>query len=98
MTDETTSRLAKALEGVSELSITKIREILELPVGTPIDEDAGRLLRAHISAAAVALNTQLRADALKLRAARDDMALERLIATIRLKEGSVPCLSAARDT
>lgn len=86
-TADNSRRLAQDLEGLSELSIKQLRMILELP----LDAENGSLLRAKTNAAAVALNTQLRADALRLRAAREDKALERLVALIEAKRLVVPC-------
>ena len=86
MDDAASTRLAGKLEGLSEAAIDKLLAILQLPV----DSENGHLLRAHVGAAHTALHTQLRADALRLRAQRDDKALEALIGILRQKEQKVP--------
>ena len=86
MSEDRSRELAEALERLSELSITQLREILS----SPLDLENGSLLRAKTTAAAVALNTQLRADALRLRAAREDRALEVLLERIEAKRECVP--------
>lgn len=80
------TRLADQLEVVSEKSLKWLKEVLD----RPIDEENSALLRAQSSAANIALNTQLRADALRLRAQRNDNALKTLIELIAAKEQSVP--------
>ena len=80
-------RLAGKLEALTEASIDRLSLIL----GLPLDVENGALLRAQTMAAAVAINAQLRADSLRLRAVRADMALDRLIELMRAKEGLVPC-------
>ena len=80
------ARLAQELERLSELSISQLCAILELP----LDVENGHVLRAKTTAAMVGLNTQLRADHLRLRAARADLALERLIELMREKQLLVP--------
>jgi len=93
-TDVDATMLAEALERLSEISIEQLIEILRLP----IDLENGHLLRAKTTAAMVGLNTQLRADHLRLRAAREDKALERLIALMQEKQLSVPIVAVARET
>jgi len=80
-------RLAGKLEALTEASIDRLSLIL----GLPLDVENGALLRAQTMAAAVAINAQLRADSLRLRAARADLALDRLIELMRAKEATVPC-------
>jgi hypothetical protein len=82
-------RLADELQCLSEESIAVLREVLG--DSSPLGEDASRRVRAQITAAGIGLNTQLRADALRLRAVRQDKALERLLALIATKEASTPC-------
>ena len=92
MTDDSAStRLAGKLEALSELAIDKLQAILSIP----IDEENGHLLRAQGAAAHTALHTQLRADALRLRAQRSDKALETLMEILRRKEREVPHSSMA---
>ena len=92
MDDAASTRLAGKLETLSEAAIDKLLAILQLP----IDCENGHLLRAHVGAAHTALHTQLRADALRLRAMRADAALERLYEILRAKERSVPSPSGFR--
>lgn len=80
------SELAKQLEQVSGKALTWLDDVLSQPV----DPECGSLLRAQASAAQTALNAQLRADAQRMRAERQDRALERLIEAIRSQEGLVP--------
>lgn len=87
------TQLAGKLEALTEVAIDKLSTILS----APLDVENGPLLRAQTTSAAVALNAQLRADALRLRAARADQALERLLAVIAAKEPTVPC-DAVRDS
>jgi hypothetical protein len=97
--DDLSTKLAAKLAGLSEASIDKLREVIGIPFGTEITAEDGRLLRAHISAAIGALNTQVRVDAMRMRAIRADRALEELIAMIRAKELVVPCdVTPARDS
>lgn len=81
--------LATKLEALTDLALDKLDEVLRRT--DPLDEDDGRLVRSQTSAAAVALNVQLRADSLRMRAARHDKALERLIELIAAKETTTPC-------
>lgn len=81
-------RLVEDLHGLSEDSVRLLRAVVN--DDSALDEDASRRVRAQIAAAGIGLNTQLRADALRLRAARQDMALERLIEVLREKELLVP--------
>jgi hypothetical protein len=90
--DEHPNALATKLEAVTVLALDKLDEVLRRT--EPVDEDEARLVRSHIAAATVAVNAQLRADAIRMRAARTDKALERLIELIATKEGTVPCVAA----
>lgn len=80
-------RLAGKLSDVTERALDKLSELLAVP----IDVENGSLLRAHATAAAVAINAQLRADSMRLRAAREDRAMAALLALIAAKEDHVPC-------
>lgn len=86
MTDQTAGKLAQDLENVSGLAIERLADILR----EPVDIENGALLRAHTSAANIALNTQVRVDALRLRAQREDKALETLMELIAAKERTTP--------
>lgn len=80
-------RLAGKLADVTEQALDKLSELLRHPV----DVENGSLLRAQATASAVAINAQLRADAMRLRAIREDRAMATLIALIASKEKGVPC-------
>src|SRR5262249_16708121 len=82
---------AAKLEALTEASIDRLREVLRLP----IDADNGALLRAIVGAAGTAINAQLRADAMRLRALREDKALAALLASIAAMEGKVPACPAS---
>lgn len=84
MTDA--GKLAQDLEIITGKALKWAGEVLDLP----IDDEKPGLLRAQAAAMQAALNTQLRADALRLRAALGDKALESLIKLMREKELSVP--------
>lgn len=79
-------KLAQDLENVTESALTWIKDVL----ARGIDEENSALLRAQSSASNIAINAQLRADALRLRAQRDDKALETLIKLVAQKEQLVP--------
>jgi len=92
LTDDRAAALAAKLEELTEVSIDRLRAVLALP----LDVDNGALLRAVTAAASIGLNAQLRADAMRLRALRDDRALAALLALIADKERVVPsCESSA---
>lgn len=80
------TKLAQELEDVSGLALAWARAVLTMP----IDPELPSLMRAQMGAATTALNTQIRADALRLRAERSDKALERLVNLIASKERTVP--------
>ena len=87
MTDQADgTKLAQQLENVSELALDWLKGVLSMP----IDTECGPLLRAQSSAAMTTLNTQIRADALRLRAQRVDKTIEKLLDTIREQEARVP--------
>jgi hypothetical protein len=86
MSDERSQELASKLDILTEASIDKLMEVLALPV----DAENGASLRAQTSAANTGLNTQLRADAMRLRALREDKALVALLALIATQERIVP--------
>lgn len=88
--DDHSNALAAQLEALTGLAMDKLKEMLS----EPLDVENGPLMRTQAAAAGIALNAQLRADALRMRAARHDRALEALIAVIQSKEGSVPCAAA----
>jgi hypothetical protein len=83
---EPSERLAGKLSVLTEAAIDRLSLILALE----LDVENGSLLRAQTMAAAVAINAQLRADALSLRAIRADKALDRLLEMMREKALLVP--------
>lgn len=89
--EDRSTRLAEKLDGLSEAAIDKLREVIDRPAGDEVGEDEGRLLRAQVAASLGALNTQVRVDAMRMRVAREDKALEKLLAIIASKETVVPC-------
>lgn len=91
---QATAALAHELEDLAAASIRKLQQVVDLPITSELDQDQARAVRAITAAAGIGLNTQLRADALRLRAARQDLALDRLMAMLREKEGKVPSRSS----
>lgn len=87
---QTAAALAHELEQLAASSIRRLQQVIDLPITSELDQDQARAVRAIIAAAATGLNTQLRADSLRLRAARQDLALDRLISLLRHKEKIVP--------
>lgn len=80
------TKLARDLEDTTSHALAWLKTILT----EPVDLENGQLLRAQASAAMTTVNSQLRADALVLRAARTDKALETLMKTIREQERRLP--------
>lgn len=83
----TCERLAGKLEAVTEQALDKLSALMS----EPVDVENGSLLRAQVTACAVAINAQLRADSMRLRALRQDTALAALLALIASKEKGIPC-------
>ena len=83
-------KLAHDLAGATQLSLDWIRAVLT----AGLDEGNSALLRAQSAAAGIAINAQLRADQLKMRSAREDKALERLVKLIQDKALTVPSVVA----
>ena len=83
--------LARSLEALTAEAIAALRAVLRLPV----DADNGAVLRAITAAAGIGLNAQLRADAMRLRALREDKAIAALLEVIRSQEGKVPAWPAS---
>ena len=90
MSSPSPDQLARDLAGVTQSSLDWIRDILALGV----DDTNSALLRAQSASAGIAINAQLRADSLRLRAAREDKALERLVKLIAEKALTVPTAHA----
>jgi len=70
--------MANELEEVTRLALQKIGQILRLPT----DRTDGNILRARTSAAATAINAQLRADEARLRIKTEGDVLDRLLKEI----------------
>jgi len=70
--------MANELEEVTRLALRKIGQILQLPT----DRTDGNILRAQTSAAATAINAQLRADEARLRQKSEGDVLDRLLKAI----------------
>ena len=71
--------LAPELERVTWLGLQKIAQILALPT----DPANGNILRAQANAAAIAINTQLRADEAKLKQVRRTDIMARIIESMK---------------
>jgi hypothetical protein len=74
--------MAKELEEVTRLALQKVGQILRLPT----DRTDGNILRAQTSAAATAINAQLRADEARLRAKTEGDVLDRLLKAIEAEK------------
>jgi hypothetical protein len=71
--------LAPQLEAVTRLGLEKIAQILALPT----DPANGNVLRAQANAAAIAINTQLRADEAKMKQVRRTDIMARIIESMK---------------
>jgi hypothetical protein len=74
--------MANELEEVTRLALRKIAQILQLPT----DRTDGNVLRAQTSAAATAINAQLRADEARLRQKSEGDILDRLLKTVEAEK------------
>jgi hypothetical protein len=81
--------LANRLERATALGLDKLEDILKIPT----DHSNGNLLRAQTSAAATAIQAQLRADENQLKIKREGDVLERLLKII---DGERKALRASR--
>ena len=70
--------LSQQLERTTSASLSVLEEILAMP-----NDGSGNVLRAKTAAAGIAVNAQLRADESRLRAARSDDTLEKLLAALK---------------
>ena len=86
MSSPSPDKLARDLAAVTQSSLDWIGELLALP----IDDSNSALLRAQSAAAGIAINAQLRADSLRMRSAREDKALDRLVRLMQEKALVVP--------
>ncbi len=83
-------KLAQDLENVTERALTWLDTVLS----AGLDTENSALLRAQSAASGIAINAQLRADALRLRSQREDKALETLMKLIAAKELTTPQATA----
>jgi hypothetical protein len=74
--------LAPELERVTWLGLQKLEQILRIPT----DRGDGNLLRAQSAAAAIAINTQMRADETRLKQVRSRDIMERIIEMMKEEE------------
>jgi hypothetical protein len=77
--------LAPELERVTWLGLQKLEQILRIPT----DCANGSLLRAQSGAAAIAINTQMRADAARMKQVRSKDIMERIIAMMKEEEAKM---------
>jgi acyl-CoA reductase-like NAD-dependent aldehyde dehydrogenase len=82
--------LAPELEAVTRLALEKMTQILKIPT----DRGDGNLLRAQTAAAAIAINTQMRADEAKLKQARRGDMMERILAMMAEEKAKLAELMA----
>ena len=78
--------LARRLEAVCGMSLSKLEEILRLPT----DADNGNVLRAQTAAAGTVLQCQLRADETRLKHARGTDVLDRLQKLVKKYQRIIP--------
>ena len=86
MSSPSPDKLARDLAGATQSGLDWLRDVL----GQPVDCSNSALLRAQSAAAGIAINAQLRADSLRLRSAREDKALDRLVKLMAEKALTVP--------
>jgi hypothetical protein len=77
--------LANELEAVTRLGLQKLDHILRLPT----DPSNGNILRAQTTAAATAVNAQLRADETKMKQVQKGDMLAQLLAIIEVEEAKL---------
>ena len=77
--------LASELEAVTQLGLQKLDHILRLPT----DPRNGNILRAQTTAAATAVNAQLRADETKMKQVQKGDMLAQLIAIMKVEEAKL---------
>ena len=86
MSSPSPDRMARDLATVTQAGLDWLGDVL----GQPVDCTNSALLRAQSAAAGIAINAQLRADSLRLRSAREDKALDRLVRLMAEKALVVP--------
>jgi hypothetical protein len=78
--------LPAALEQVTRLGLKKLAKVLRVP----LDITDGNLLRSQVTAAGVAINSQLRADEQRLKAKASGDVLERLLKIMEEEKKKLP--------
>ena len=86
MSSPSPDRMPRDLAVAAQSGLDWLRDIL----GQPVDCSNSALLRAQSAAAGIAINAQLRADSLRMRSAREDKALDRLVRIMQEKALTVP--------
>ena len=89
MSSPSPDKLARDLASATQSGLDWLRDVLVQPV----DCSNSALLRAQSAAAGIAINAQLRADSLRLRSAREDKALDRLVRLMAEKALTVPAIA-----
>jgi hypothetical protein len=82
--------LAPQLEAVTRLGLRKLQQILQIPT----DRGDGNLLRAQTTAAGLAVNVQLRADADRMKQVRRGDMMERIIAMLKEEQAKLAEMEA----
>jgi hypothetical protein len=77
--------LAPELAAATRLALEKMTQILKIPT----DRGDGNLLRAQTAAAAIAINTQLRADETRMKQARRTDIMARIIETMKQEKAKL---------
>jgi hypothetical protein len=84
--------LAVELEGVTRLGLQKLDHILRLPT----DPSNGNILRAQTTAAATAVNAQLRADETKMKQAQKGDVIARLLEIMEVEQAKLMEMDRAK--
>ena len=84
--------LAIELEAVTRLGLQKLDHILRLPT----DPHNGNVLRAQTTAAATAVNAQLRADETKMKQLQEGDIMARLLKTMEIEEAKLMEIERAK--
>jgi hypothetical protein len=84
--------LAIELEAVTRLGLQKLDHILRLPT----DPGNGNILRAQTTAAATAVNAQLRADEAKMKQVQKADFMPRLLEMIKIEEAKLAEMDRAK--
>ena len=84
--------LATELEAVTQLGLQKLDHILRLPT----DPGNGNILRAQTTAAATAVNAQLRADETKMKQAQKGDVIARLLEIMEVEQAKLMEMDRAK--